>query len=206
MLAPALTPREIAAVLTEDARLHRFTVETFLGMMASGVFAKNERVELLEGWVVEKMAVNPAHVSVQRRLTAWLNRVVTAGWFADKEQPIILLNSLPIADVAVMRGEWNDYDHRHPEAFDIGLVIEVLDSTVASDRKNKCALYAAAGVARMWLVSVPDRTIEVGSNPNQDEKCYDSLVTYSADQHVPLVIDGVTIASIRVADVLPGVT
>ena len=44
--------------------VRRFSVDEYHQMIQSGVLGEEDDVELLEGWIVPKMARNPAHDAV----------------------------------------------------------------------------------------------------------------------------------------------
>jgi len=203
MIAQSLTPHEIAAQFPADARLHPISVPAYLEMVKHGWINADDRVELIEGWIVEKMAKHQPHNTTQMRMNRWLNRTVPDSWSIGVEVPIVLDRSVPEPDLCILRGAIELYDVDSPVPTQIALVIEVSDSTVRSDRTKKRALYAAAGIVQMWLVDVSARQIEVGTVPNRETSAYDSIVVYGADDTVTLVLDGVTITSLRVSELLP---
>jgi Uma2 family endonuclease len=45
------------------------------------------------------------------------------------------------------------------------LLIEVAETTLASDRGVKLPLYATAGIVETWIVNLPDERIEVYAEP-----------------------------------------
>lgn len=84
----------------------------------------------------------------------------------------------------------------------MALVIEVSDKSLATDRKVKARLYAAAGIEQYWIVNVLDRQIEVLLGPETDDQrmpCYRHRAV--AQEHLEVVLDGQTFGTIRVADV-----
>jgi len=52
---------------------HRFTVDEYEEMIATGILSENERVELIRGEIVEKMVIGPLHNATVKRL----NRLLT---------------------------------------------------------------------------------------------------------------------------------
>src|SRR5690348_16945463 len=82
--------------------LFRFDVEQYLEMVRLGIFANDERVELLEGLVVAKMGKEPPHVFTTKRVFAALNAAAPGGWHVAKEDPIRLATSVPEPDCSVI--------------------------------------------------------------------------------------------------------
>src|SRR5262249_16025360 len=109
-------------------------------------------------------------------------------------------DSEPEPDIAIARGEEGTYDARHPRPGDLGVLMEVGDSTALADRRYKGELYARAKVPEFWLINVVSRTIEVYTRPRGAK--YQKKVDYSEKQSVPLVLDGVKIAEIPVSELL----
>lgn len=139
--------------------MHRFTVAQYRQLGELGVLAPEDRVELLEGWIVEKMNHRPAHGYAVRYLNNWLVRVLPDGWLAQCQLPITTDNSQPEPDLAVVRGKNSDFGNRHPSAKECQLLIEVADTSLAKDRA-KAAIYASAGVSEYWIVNLIDRRLE----------------------------------------------
>jgi Uma2 family endonuclease len=81
------------------------------------------------------------------------------------QDPITLADSEPEPDLAVVRGQVRHYQSRHPLASDIGLVVEVADSSVDRDRIWKREIYARAGLPVYWLINLQEKTVEVYSRP-----------------------------------------
>ena len=115
--------------------------------------------------------------------------------------PITLSDSEPEPDITLARGEEETYDRRHPEPGDIGVLIEVGDSTVLDDRRYKGKLYAKEKVCEFWLIDLIKRKLEVHSKPRNGK--YQKKVEYSEKQAVPLVPDGVKVGAIPVSELMP---
>jgi len=114
--------------------------------------------------------------------------------------PITLSDSEPEPDVVLARGEIGQYDHRHPTPKDVGVLMEVGDSTVLDDRRYKGILYAREKVPEFWLINIPARKVEVCTKPRAGK--YQKKVEYTEKQTVPLFLDGVKIADIPVSELM----
>ena len=147
-----VAPPEPLAAPTPDCEPYRLSVEQYLDMVRLGILTPDDRVELLEGVLVAKMARNPAHLSSTRRTFAALTAAVPDGWLVLKEDAVRLPDGVPEPDCAVVRGAIEDFDDRLPEAADIALVVEVSDSSLTHDRRVNPRIYARAGLASCWLV------------------------------------------------------
>jgi Uma2 family endonuclease len=182
----------------------RMSVERYHELTLAGAFTEHDSVELLDGVVTEKMSKNPRHRIATRRCDLAFSRIVPAGWHVQNQEPITLQNSEPEPDVAVIRGELLDYADRHPQIGDVALVIEVADTTLVTDR-FKAQLYAQAGIPVYWIVNLSERVIEVMQAPksNAGLATYEKSGQFRPGDFIPVAIDGKTVASLQVSDLLP---
>src|SRR4051794_15976381 len=105
-------------------------------MVHEGVFPKRDRIELIEGQLVEKTTKSPSHsVTVGLRLDV-LGAALPAGWHTRGGQPVRIpsRDSEPEPDVAVVRGRRTDWLQSHPGLCAIALDVEAADSRVKEDR------------------------------------------------------------------------
>jgi len=187
------------------ASFRRFTVSEYHRLTEAGYLTPEDRVELLEGILVTKMARNPPHEAGINQLMFALIAVVGPDWNVRIQNAIQLGTSEPEPDAAVVRMRANRYADRHPEAADIGLLVEVSDSSLARDRIDKLRIYARAGVPTYWIVNLIDRQIEVYDRPTGPSANpeYASRQTYTAGDSIPVILGGVTLGQIAVSAVLP---
>ena len=207
-LATTLTPPpRLAGLFLPVAmlRLRRFTRIEYHRIGELGIIDPDEKVELLDGYIVEKPMKGPPHVAVTRRLIARVPRYLPAGWFVQTRDPIELTASEPEPDGAILRGDESSYDTRHPESQDIGIVIEVADSTLRTDRREKARLYARSSLPVYWIVNIADGQIEVytAPDPTANPPAYATRTDYRPGQDVPIVLDGVAVGAIPASDLLP---
>jgi Uma2 family endonuclease len=183
--------------------LHRITVYEYERIIASGALEDPNRVELIDGYMVDKMAKNPEHSFAATATHQALVDRLPAGWLARKEEPVrIPAYNEPEPDVAVVRGINADYRHRTPEPGDVALLVEVSDSTLGPDRVLKLAAYATDGIPVYWIVNLVDRQVEVYTRPVKAGR-YRSRKDYKPGQQVPVTIGGQQLRPIPVDDLLP---
>jgi Uma2 family endonuclease len=185
--------------------LWRCSVEQYHEMVHTGILDENDRVELLDGWLVQKMTENPAHTSATEGTYDSLVRVVPSGWYVRAAHPVTLPGSEPEPDLAVARGDRRRYAQRHPEPHDLALVVEVADTTLRCDRTLKKRLYAEAEIPVYWIVNLVDRRLEVYSDPaiSSGSPDYQRRQEYSADEVVAVLIEGRQVGHVAVGDLLP---
>ncbi len=180
--------------------VHRFTVAQYHRMIATGVLTENDRVELLEGWIVDKMPQHPAHAGTISILLAKLQAKLPKGWFIRVQSPITLEDSEPEPDLAIVRGPEKRYRVAHPTPEDIAIVIEVADSTVEYARVVKGRTYARAHLPVYWIVNLVEQQVEIYTQPRAGRTpAYRQREDFGVEYGVPLVIAGreVTTLSVR---------
>ncbi len=184
--------------------LVRLTVEQYHEMARQGIFSDDDRVELLEGLLVRKMTVSPAHHLATARVQDVLRKYIPLGYFVASPASVTLATSEPEPDAMVVRGVREDYAERHPGHGDVVLIVEVADSSLRGDRRFKKAIYAKAALPVYWIVNLIDRQIEVYSEPTgpAERPDYRDRRDYAETGELPLVIDGREIARIPVREVI----
>ncbi|HYY94431.1 MAG TPA: Uma2 family endonuclease [Pyrinomonadaceae bacterium] len=145
---------------------HSFTVDEFERMGAAGIFHPDDRLELIDGEIVEMSPIGSSHAACVDALALLFNETARRRFLVRIQSPIRLDDfSEPQPDVALLRWRDDFYRHAHPTPADVLLVVEVADTTVESDRQVKIPLYARAGIPEVWLVNIPGERIEVYSAP-----------------------------------------
>ncbi len=182
--------------------VHRFSVAEYHQMIETGILDENDNVELLEGLIVPKMPRNPPHDGVLWTIDDIIRNMLPPNWKVWGQSAITTEYSEPEPDVGVVRGPMTIYFSRHPQAADMGLVVEVSDSTLNIDRHDKGPIYATAGIPYYWIVNILDQVIEVYSDP--DQGAYRSRTDYGKGQMVPLNLDGQEVGKIAVQDIFAG--
>ena len=144
-----------------SVQLAKFTVEQYHRMIEAGVFPPEYRAELIEGEIIEMSPIGPRHASCVSRLTQMLTLLLQRAAIVWVQNPIQLDDlSEPEPGVCVLRPRADFYAESLPTPADALLVIEVSETTLDYDRQKKLPLYAGAGVAEVWIVSLADNRIE----------------------------------------------
>jgi hypothetical protein len=200
-----MTPTATPVTYGQDASFPRFSVDRYQRMIETGLLTPEDKVELLENYLVLKMPRNPRHDSTIQRMLEKLFPRRPAGWGLRVQSAVALADSQPEPDFALVRGTAADYETRHPGPADVGLVIEVADSSLLRDQRDKTRIYARGAIANYWIVNLVDRRIEVYSQPTGPVAvpAYQSFQTYQPGDAVPLVLDGNAVGSVPAADLLP---
>jgi Uma2 family endonuclease len=146
----------------------RFTVSEVERMLEVGLFA-GQRLELIDGDLIDKMGQNPPHAFAIGLVLAWLSKI------CESERIRVQLpmqaggpdrdRSLPEPDLAVLLDAKDDYRRRHPRGDELLLIVEVADTSVQYDASTKRDLYARAGVPEYWVLDVGGRQLIVHRRP-----------------------------------------
>ncbi len=185
--------------------VHRFSVEEYQRMGQLGILTEDDRVELLEGWIVPKMHRNPPHDGTIEIFQRWLVRVLPLGWNCRIQSALVTADSQPEPDLVIVRGDPVERLRRHPGPDDVGLVIEVADTTLETDRGDKSRIYARANVPCFWIVNLIEQQIEVRTEPTGPRRrpVFRKESIFQRDDSVQLVLDGKVVASSVVAEFFP---
>jgi len=201
-IAPAIAPpttRLPPAVPTVP--IYRLSVAQYQAIARHGILGPEDRVELINGWLVPKMTRIPPHTVATGLVNDALDAHRPAGWHVRGQEPVTLADSVPEPDLALVRGSRRDYLNAHPTAADVSLVVEVAESSLAFDRTTKRTLYAEAGIPAYWIVNLVDNVVEVHTAPAGGD--YTAVQAFAPGDEVPLVLGGVEVARVPVAELLP---
>jgi len=176
-----------------------FTVAEYERMGQAGILAKDARLELIEGEIVEMSPIGSRHAACVNFLSRFLNRAMGDSALVSIQNPIRLNDfSEPQPDVALLRLRDDFYRAAHPTPADVLLIIEVADTTLEYDRQIKVPLYAKAGIAETWIVNLPEEQIEIYAELTGD--AYQTIRHFGRGEEARAhTIDDLTV---RVADVL----
>lgn len=153
-------------MVTVSAPLWRFTVDDFERMGEAGIVREDDRVELIDGQVVEMSPIGKRHgAAVNRGTHFWTSKVGMRATVSVQGPVRIGENTQVQPDFALLKPRDDFYASAYAEAEDVLLLIEVADSSLLLDRNQKVPLYAQQGVAEVWLVNLLSDTVEVFRRP-----------------------------------------
>jgi Uma2 family endonuclease len=162
------------------------------------------QIRLRQNRIIPKMIRKLPHDGMIDVVEGVIAPHLPPGWFLRTQRAIITDDSEPEPDIAAVRGDRRAFTQRHPATADIGLLIEVSDSTLKQDRQVKGRIYARAGLLHYWIVNLVARWIEVYTDPDSTAASphYRIRTDYRPGDTIPLVLDGQVVASLPVADLL----
>ena len=143
----------------------KLTTADFLAMGELGLFAPDERVELIDGEVYTVSPPSSRHAAATNRLAERLGKY-SARAIVQVQNPVRLgEHTVREPDIALLKRRDDFYEAAHPTARDVLLVVEVSITTLRSDRLSKLPIYARAGVPEVWIVDVDANVLEVYREP-----------------------------------------
>jgi Uma2 family endonuclease len=149
--------------------LKRFTLAEYNRLAELGFLGEDDRVELIHGQIIKMSAKGTAHEVCMTRLLRELPRLLGDRATLRSQAPLILLpDSAPEPDFAIVQNRADDYLSSHPEPADVLLVIEISDSSLSYDQEVKLSLYAEARISDYWIFNLVENHLEVYSEPYQD--------------------------------------
>ena len=179
MPVSSLSTGDPALMIVLD-RQRRLSVEDYHRMIEAGILDEDDRVELIEGVIVEMAPQGPRHANLIQKLCDPTFAQVAPDHVMRCQLPLTLgQGSEPEPDVSVVRRA-DVSDVSHPTT--ASLVFEVSGDSLRKDRLPKAALYAGAGIPEYVIVNVEQQCLEVHRDPDTASRRYRTLVTLSGDQ------------------------
>lgn len=191
------TPSEVVDKLS----LYLWTPAQYRQMAEAGILAEGEKVELIEGLIVQKMTRNAPHDGTLQVVSRRLLALISTNWEVRSQSAIITNDSEPKPDFAIVPGPVDRYGAGQPHSSDVLFVIEVADSSLAFDRR-KASLYARGGVPLYWIVNVAERQLEVFSEPDTANGVYLRQEILTEEKLVDFSIAGEKLGPLPVRDFL----
>jgi hypothetical protein len=185
--------------------MHRISVEEYEKMIDAGVFLSGPKLELIEGVLVQKMTQNPPHTMALCLTREALEPQLPANWHSRIQHPLIVGESRPEPDIVLIPMTVRELGVRHPRGEEVALVVEIAETSLEYDRTVKSRLYAAAGVRVYLLLNIPERVVELYTEPDGSGETahYRALRTYGEDEPFALCLAGLTLPEIRPSQLLP---
>lgn len=153
--------------MTINARKRRFSVEEYHRLADLGILKEDDKVELVQGEIVEMSPIGPKHASTVNRIVRLLTNIFNAAYIISPQNPVQLgVDSEPEPDIVILREREDFYASAHPRAEDVIFIIEVADSTLQYDMEVKLPLYAQAGIVEYWIVDLQQHQLIIHTLPH----------------------------------------
>jgi Uma2 family endonuclease len=183
------------AASSDNREIVPLTVEQYHGMLAAGILAEGEPIELLDGLLVRKsrgegMTTHPQHALVVSKLTMLLVAAINGMPCHLRVQSPVTLPPYnePEPDLAIINGPPTAFADRHPGPADVACAIEVAGSSLERDRTVKQRIYASAGIPQYVIVNLIDSRIEVFEKPDSAKGRYRWHAALAEDKEIGLLL------------------
>lgn len=145
-----------------------FKVDEYHRMGEAGIFSEDDRVELVEGEIVEMTPIGRRHAACVDRLTELLSGLPEVIVRVQNPVQLDALTELQ-PDVALLKRREDFYSRSYPKPDDVLLLVEVADTSAAYDREMKLPLYARSDIPEVWLVDLNESVVEIYAQPEGKE-------------------------------------
>ena len=142
-----------------------WTVEQYHRMIEAGILTEGDKIELLDGRIVEMSPQTPVHAATTQRSCDYIKQLLAGQAHVRMQLPITLATSEPEPDIAVVCIDPGAYRDHHPNPSEILLLIEVSYATLQIDRREKAPIYSRANIPEYWVLDVAAREAYIYRNP-----------------------------------------
>ena len=172
----------------------KLTVDQYHRMGEAGILRQDDRVELIEGELIEMAPIGHFHAGLANLLNERMGHRVRGRAIACVQNPIRLgSHSEPQPDFALLRYRPDYYKHALPAPDDVLLLVEIADSSLRYDREIKRPLYARHGILEFWLINITAGLIEIHREPDARKGLYRNFTTMAEGLVAPTSFPDVTL-------------
>jgi Uma2 family endonuclease len=165
---------------------HRLTIDDVYKMLEVGILNEGDRLELIEGELIDLPPMGPLHAGVGEYLEDTLRSALHQVAYVRIQKPVRLdQNNELETDISVIKHADDYYRSRHPLPTDVYLLIEIADSSLRKDRQIKLPLYARHNIPEVWIVNLEGKKLEVYRQPLPDKAEYSVITHYSDGKVAP---------------------
>ncbi|VTZ28330.1 conserved hypothetical protein [Methylocella tundrae] len=172
---------------------HRLDVDAYYKMAEAGILTRADRVELIDGEIIDLTSIGSPHAAIARRLNRLFAPAAADGIVLVSQLNPLRLDAYnePETDLMLLRPRADDYLASHPSAAEVLLLVEISDSSLAYDRGRKLALYAQFGVPEVWIVDLAGSAVEVCRQPQ--DGAYSSMERRTSGMLAPALLPCVAV-------------
>ena len=165
----AVLERTIPKTEVNGVKPRLITVSEYDRMIEAGIYTENDRIELLNGEIIELMPKGPKHVYFNEAIAEFFKERLGKTVDVRSQNPIVLGDfSEPEPDIVLAKPPRENYLEKHPTPADILLVMEISDTTLAYDREDKALAYSRSGIGQYLLLNLQNETLEDYREPGAD--------------------------------------
>lgn len=154
-------------------RYHRIDIDRFHRMIEAGVFSDQDRVELIEGEMLDMTPIGATHIGVTAQLSMAFTMQLGTRAIVTAQGAVVLDDRNEVyPDLLVLRPRDDFYKESKPRPMDVLLLAEVSDSSLKRDLKVKLPIYARSGVECVWIIDIPGRRVHTFTDPDPASSTY----------------------------------
>jgi Uma2 family endonuclease len=143
-----------------------FTVDEFYRMGEAGIFSEDDRLELIEGEIIQMSAISLKHAAaVDRAAKLFILGLVDKANVRIQNPMRLDDYNEPLPDILLLAPRADFYITHHPAGNEVLLAIEVSDTTLRYDRNVKMPIYAKSGIRESWIEDLKRDVILVFRDP-----------------------------------------
>jgi len=168
-----------------------FTVADYYQMAEAGILRPEDRVELIDGEIIQVSPIGDRHAGNVNRLTHLFAASFSGRAVLSVQNPIQLNNyTEPEPDIVLLKPRVDYYASKKVWAHDALLIVEVADTTLRYDRDIKVPRYSAAGIPEVWIENLSDNELLVYRNPTGETYAV-SITLHRGDSVSPVAFPDV---------------
>jgi len=172
-----------------EATKKLFTVDEYYRMAEAGILSPDDRVELIDGEIIEMSPFGTRHAGCVNAANGAFNAAFRGKAIVSVQNPVRLNNyTEPEPDILLLKHRSDSYRGKRVEGDDVLLVLEVATTTLAYDRDIKLPRYASAGIPEVWIADLQRNLLLVYRTPQENR--YTSNLTLKRDVHRRARISG----------------
>ena len=194
-----VTIPQSSADVADFLPLRRFSTGDYLQMIEAGVLGPSDRVELIEGIIVEMSPAGIPHNHALMMLIELFAPLVGRFKLAIQGTLTVAEGHVYDPDLMLLRQRPDNYKSKLPDAADVLLVIEASESSLRRDQQVKLPVHAATGIAEYWIADLERELLLVHREPKGNT--YGSIETHQGDDVVaPLAASDLTFSVRQIFD------
>jgi Uma2 family endonuclease len=156
-------------IMNTTVSIHRFNVEEYHRLIENNILHEDDRVELIEGRIIDMTPIGSKHAACVSRLNEILSEKLQKRAIINIQNPICLTAyTEPEPDIAIIKRRPDFYAEQLPQPEDVLLIIEVSDSSLDYDCETKIPLYAKSNIPEVWLVNLIENNVAIYSGPSSE--------------------------------------
>ncbi|PYS00123.1 MAG: Uma2 family endonuclease [Acidobacteria bacterium] len=175
-----------------EVKKRLFTVEEYHQMAEAGILREDDRVELIDGEIIQMSPIGHRHMVCVNRANTLFIQAFGNGAVVSPQNPVRLTDwTEPQPDLVVFKPRADFYAKKEPVPEDVLFMVEIAETTLSYDRKIKLPRYAAAGIPEFWIGDLKNDILHVYRNPGR-ETYNIALILHPSESISPLAFPDVT--------------